>query len=53
MATPKWFDANVYMQNKLAQLKAQEPDANWGWDELYDAFRDAGFVGEEVSTNTS
>lgn len=29
MATPKWFDANVYMQNKLAQLKAQEPDANW------------------------
>lgn len=47
MATPKWFDANVYMQNKLAQLKAQEPDANWGWDELYDAFRDAGFVGEE------
>lgn len=47
MATPKWFDANVYMQNKLAQLKAQEPDANWSWDNLYDAFRDAGFVGEE------
>lgn len=47
MATPKWFDANVYMQNKLAQLKAQEPDANWSWDNLYDAFRDADFVGEE------
>lgn len=47
MANPKWFDADVYMQNKLAQLKAQEPDANWSWDKLYDAFRDAGFVGEE------
>lgn len=47
MATPKWFDANAYMQNKLAQLKAQEPDAGWTLDNLYDAFRDAGFVGVE------
>ena len=47
MATPKWFDANAYMQNKLAQLKAQEPDAGWTLDKLYDAFRDAGFVGVE------
>lgn len=45
MATPKWFDANVYMQNKLAQMQATDPD--YSWDELYDAFRDAGFVGEE------
>ncbi|WP_443660399.1 hypothetical protein, partial [Desulfovibrio sp.] len=35
------------MQNKLAQLKAQEPDAGWTLDKLYDAFRDAGFVGVE------
>ena len=26
MATPKWFDADVYMDNKLAQLKAQDPE---------------------------
>lgn len=47
MATPKWFDANAYMQNKLAQLKAQEPDAGWTLDKLYDAFREGGFVGVE------
>lgn len=47
MATPKWFDADVYMQNKLAQLKAQEPDAGWTLDKLYDAFREGGFVGAE------
>lgn len=47
MATPKWFDANAYMQNKLAQLKAQDPDAGWTLDKLYDAFREAGFVGAE------
>lgn len=47
MATPKWFDTDVYMQNKLAQLKAQEPDAGWTLDRLYDAFRKGGFVGAE------
>ena len=47
MATPKWFDADAYMQNKLAQLKAQEPDAGWTLDRLYDAFREGGFVGAE------
>lgn len=47
MATPKWFDADAYMQNKLAQLKAQEPDAGWTLDKVYNAFRDAGFVGTE------
>lgn len=45
MATPKWFDAQIYMQNKLAQMQATDPD--YSWDELYDAFRDAGFVGVE------
>lgn len=45
MANPKWFDAQIYMQNKLAQMQATDPD--YSWDELYDAFRDAGFVGEE------
>ena len=47
MATPKWLDANAYMQNKLAQLKAQEPDAGWTLDKVYDAFRAADFVGTE------
>lgn len=47
MANPKWFDANAYMQNKLAQLKAQEPDAGWTLDKVYDTFRDADFVGTE------
>lgn len=43
----KWFNSTVYMQNKLAQLKAQEPDAGWTLDKLYDAFREGGFVGAE------
>ena len=47
MATPKWFDADVYMDNKLAQLKAQDPEGGWTLDKVYNAFRDAGFVGTE------
>lgn len=53
MATPKWFDANAYMQNKLAQLKAQEPDAGWTLDRLYDAFAKAASLGLKVSTSIS
>lgn len=47
MANPKWFDADVYMQNKLVQLKAQDPEGGWTLDKVYNAFRDAGFVGTE------
>lgn len=47
MATSKWFDADVYMDNKLAQLKAQDPEGGWTLDKVYNAFRDAGFVGTE------
>ena len=25
MANPKWFDAHIYMQNKLAQMQATDP----------------------------
>lgn len=47
MATPKWFDAQIYMQNKLAQMQATDPDAGWTLDKVYDAFRAADFVGTE------
>lgn len=45
MATPKWFDADVYMQNKLAQMQASDPDYSWG--DLLEAFAGAGYVGPE------
>ena len=49
MANPKWFDDNVYMNNKLAQLKAADADTYGSWDmyALEKAFSDAGFPGEE------
>lgn len=45
MANPKWFDADVYMQNKLAQMQASDPDYSWG--DLLEAFAGAGYVGPE------
>ena len=43
MSAPAWFDKDVYLDNKLAQLQADEP--NNGWDELKmaEAFNNAGF----------
>lgn len=45
MANPKWFDADVYMQNKLAQMQASDPDYSWG--DLLEALAGAGYVGPE------
>lgn len=45
MANPKWFDADVYMQNKLAYMQASDPDYSWG--DLLEAFAGAGYVGPE------
>ena len=49
MANPKWFDDNVYMNNKLAQLKATDADTYGSWDmyQLENAFTEAGFGGAE------
>lgn len=45
MANPKWFDADVYMENKLAQMQATDPGYSWG--NLLEAFAGAGYVGPE------
>ena len=47
MAASKWFDYNVYMTNKLAQLQKDEPTANWDITKLVKAFTNAGFEGVE------
>ena len=44
---PTWFDYETYMANKLAQLKASDPDGNWTVSKLVDAFAQNGFLGEE------
>ena len=44
---PAWFDYETYMANKLAQLKASDPDGNWTVSKLVDAFAQNGFLGEE------
>lgn len=45
MANPKWFDADVYMQNKLAQMQATDPA--YTMTLLVADFAAAGFVGDE------
>ena len=45
MATPKWFDADVYMANKLVQM--QESDPTYTMTNLVDAFAAANYVGPE------
>lgn len=45
MANPKWFDADVYMQNKLVQMQASDPA--YTTTDLVDAFAKAGYVGPE------
>ena len=45
MANPKWFDADVYMQNKLVQMQASDPA--YTMTDLVDAFAKAGYVGPE------
>lgn len=38
------FDGKAYMQAKLAQLQADDPDAGWDMDMLEDAFTAAGLT---------
>ena len=53
MANPTWFDATKYLENKLAQLQAIDPegkqngDKAWDADSLTAAMEAAGFKGEE------
>lgn len=42
---PSWFNGSVYMQNKLASLKAT--DSTMTYDKMLAAFTEAGFIGEE------
>ena len=51
MATPKWFNADTYMANKLTQVQAAEPDANWTEASLAATFVDNGFSGEDGAYN--
>ena len=44
MANPSWFDYNVYMNNKLAQVQAG--NASYTMEDLVKAFNSAGFTGE-------
>ena len=47
MANPTWFDAKNYIANKLAQLKATEPTADWTEEKLTKAMEENGFKGDE------
>ena len=47
MAIEAWFDYDVYMFNKLTQMKATDPSGNWTMDKLVQTFADAGFLGAE------
>ena len=51
MATqiPSWFSYEVYMTNKLAQMKAT--DATYTMDQLFSDFAKAGFAGAEGAYN--
>lgn len=43
MSAPAWFDKDVYLANKLAQLKADEPNNGWTEMKMLEAFNNAGF----------
>lgn len=43
MSAPAWFNYETYVSNKLAQLQAAEPDANWTAESLQAAFTAAGY----------
>ncbi len=47
MANPTWFDAKVYMANKLAQLQATDPTGAWTEDKLTKAMEENGYKGAE------
>lgn len=43
MSAPAWFNYETYVSNKLAQLQASEPDANWTAESMQAAFTAAGY----------
>lgn len=43
MSAPAWFNYATYVANKLAQLQATEPDADWTSESLQAAFTAAGY----------
>lgn len=43
MSAPAWFDKDVYLANKLAQLQADEPNNGWDMLKMLEAFNNAGF----------
>lgn len=43
MSAPAWFDKDVYLANKLAQLQADDPNAGWTDMALLEALNNAGF----------
>lgn len=43
MSAPAWFDKDVYLVNKLAQLQADEPNNGWDMLKMLEAFNNAGF----------
>lgn len=53
MANPNWFSATEYLDNKLAQLQAIDPDGKengnkaWDADSLTKALEAAGYKGDE------
>ena len=47
MANPKWFNADKYLENKLAQLQATDPEGNWTVYSMAQAFANEGYEGEE------
>lgn len=47
MATPAFFDYEIYMTNKLVQMQKAEPAAGWTMSKLMEVFAENGFVGAE------
>lgn len=43
MSAPAWFDKDVYLANKLVQLKADEPKNGWTEMKMLEAFNNAGY----------
>ena len=47
MANPNWFVAKDYLNNKLAQLQANDPKGNWTMETMTKALEEAGYKGND------
>lgn len=47
MANPNWFVAKDYLNNKLAQLQANDPKGNWTMETMTKALEEAGYKGDD------